>query len=250
MVGIYKITNKINGKCYIGQSRNIENRLNRHRTAGFNPNDKCYNYPLYRAIRKYGLENFSFEVIEECLIEQLTNKELYWISHFNSIDNGYNQTSRYQPSAHYVKLSDETLDELTSDLMNTTIMYDQLSKKYGVRADYISLINLGKSWFREDLTYPLRNNKNKNAKFCIDCGVEIGATSLRCNHCNAINNRKVVNRPNREELKQLIKTNSFLSIGKRYGVSNTTIVKWCKKYNLPHTKKSIQQYSNEEWLII
>lgn len=58
--GIYKIQNLINGKIYIGQSKNIEKRWLRHKTTAFNKNDHSYNLPLYRAIRKYGLENFSF----------------------------------------------------------------------------------------------------------------------------------------------------------------------------------------------
>lgn len=52
MIGIYKITNKINGKCYIGQSKNIEERWRHHRTSKLK-------YPLYLAFQKYGLENFS-----------------------------------------------------------------------------------------------------------------------------------------------------------------------------------------------
>ena len=56
--GIYKITNLLNGKCYIGQSINIQKRWTNHKTSYKNPNKDCYNYPLYKAFRKYGLENF------------------------------------------------------------------------------------------------------------------------------------------------------------------------------------------------
>jgi group I intron endonuclease len=63
--GIYKITNKINGKCYIGQSQHIEKRWTDHKTASHNQNDKGYEYPLYRAFRKYGIDNFTFEIIQE-----------------------------------------------------------------------------------------------------------------------------------------------------------------------------------------
>ena len=65
MIGIYKIENLVNGKCYIGQSKYIEKRWTDHKSNAFNSIQKDqYKYPLYRAIRKYGLENFSFEVIE------------------------------------------------------------------------------------------------------------------------------------------------------------------------------------------
>ena len=49
--------------------------------------------PLYLAFQKYGLENFSFEIIEECEPEQLNLKEQYWIDYYDSYNNGYNMTS-------------------------------------------------------------------------------------------------------------------------------------------------------------
>lgn len=90
MIGIYKITNNINNHCYIGQSIHIEDRWNEHKNK--------YNWerenkkPLYLAFQKYGLENFTFEIIEECKPEQLNLKEQYWIDYFNSYKNGYNMT--------------------------------------------------------------------------------------------------------------------------------------------------------------
>lgn len=85
MIGIYKITNNINGKIYIGQSNNIQRRFSEHQNRG-----AASRIPVDVAIQKYGKENFSFEIIEECTIEQLNQKETYWINHFNSIENGYN----------------------------------------------------------------------------------------------------------------------------------------------------------------
>ena len=64
--GIYKITNLINSKVYIGQSRNIEERWKEHIEKGNNQNSEEYNYPLYQAFRKYGIDNFKFEILEEC----------------------------------------------------------------------------------------------------------------------------------------------------------------------------------------
>ena len=58
MIGIYKITNKINHKSYIGQSTNIEKRWNNHLSSVNNTQDHCYNYPVYRAMRKYGVSKF------------------------------------------------------------------------------------------------------------------------------------------------------------------------------------------------
>lgn len=97
MVGIYKITNKINNKSYIGQSIDIERRWRQHKTEPFNSNADTYNTIFYRAIRKYGLDNFQFEILEQCSEDQLNEKEKYWIQQYNTyMDNpnsqGYNMT--------------------------------------------------------------------------------------------------------------------------------------------------------------
>ena len=83
MIGIYKITNKINGKAYIGQSVCLERRFAEHKRRSEQQIDQ--------AIQKYGIENFTFEVIEECNAEELNDREEYWTLHYNSIvPNGYN----------------------------------------------------------------------------------------------------------------------------------------------------------------
>ena len=92
MIGIYKITNKINGQSYIGLSVDIEERWYKHKTNYKNVDNKEYEKTLYRAFRKYGLNNFTFEVIEECEKEDLPNKEIFWISFYNTYADGYNET--------------------------------------------------------------------------------------------------------------------------------------------------------------
>jgi len=75
--GIYKITNLINKKVYIGQSVNIESRWRDEKAASNCLSDCEYNSVRSRAFRKYGIENFSFEIIEECSKEQLNEREGY-----------------------------------------------------------------------------------------------------------------------------------------------------------------------------
>lgn len=87
MIGIYKITNIINNKCYIGQSVCIEKRWENHKCKNGNKD-----YPLYRAFRKYGIDNFVFEVLEECSKDDLSERELFYIKQYDSVNNGYNQT--------------------------------------------------------------------------------------------------------------------------------------------------------------
>ena len=91
MIGIYKITNKINNKIYVGQSIDIIERWKQHGYKAFNSNERAYNSAIHLAFRKYGIENFSLEVLEECKIDELDKKEREWIEKLNSLaPNGYN----------------------------------------------------------------------------------------------------------------------------------------------------------------
>ena len=90
--GIYKITNKINGNAYVGLSINIEKRWKDHIDRSQNENDKEYDKVLYHAFRKYGIDNFQFEILEECKPEELKDKEIYWIQYYNTFKHGYNAT--------------------------------------------------------------------------------------------------------------------------------------------------------------
>lgn len=92
MQGIYKITNLINQKSYIGKSKNIEERWKSHlRPSSWTAQP---NKPLYRAFKKYGIQNFSFTVLEELLEydKKSNEREKYWIQYFNTYKNGYNAT--------------------------------------------------------------------------------------------------------------------------------------------------------------
>lgn len=92
MIGIYKIENKINKKVYIGCSNNIEKRWSDHKTNAFSEGGREYQKTLYRAIRKYGINNFNFTVVCECPLEELKKKEIEIIRNFDSYNNGYNET--------------------------------------------------------------------------------------------------------------------------------------------------------------
>ena len=83
--GIYKVTNKVNGKVYIGQSVDIGRRWRQHMTA----EDDIY---FHKAIQKYGVDNFIWEVIEKCKKSELDERESYWIEYYDSYNKGYNCT--------------------------------------------------------------------------------------------------------------------------------------------------------------
>lgn len=89
---IYKVNNKINDKNYIGQTiHTVEWRWETHLRSAFNERMQDHNVLFHRAIRKYGIDAFEVETIEECDNELLNEKEIYWIEHYKSCgENGYN----------------------------------------------------------------------------------------------------------------------------------------------------------------
>ena len=255
MIGIYKITNNINQHCYIGQSRDIQTRWNNEKIASNNKNDKSYNYPLSRAFRKYGIQNFTFSILEECQIEELNEKEHYWIKKLNP---EYNQTSGGDYQVHG-KLNYSQVQEIQNILIEDKegkIRHTDLAKQYNVSPDTIQAINAGRAWIDNKLTYPLHlstydSRRVKIEKRCIDCNKIISKYSIRCNECEnkkRLENSTILQKISREELKRRIRYESFVSIGKDFNVTDNAVRKWCIYYNLPSRKKDIQRYSDKEWV--
>lgn len=90
MAYIYSITNTINQKQYVGLTRqaNPYDRWKKHLN-----DSKCNSqYPIHRAIRKYGEDNFKFRVLEECRDDKVEEREIHYIVRFNTFYEGYNAT--------------------------------------------------------------------------------------------------------------------------------------------------------------
>ena len=241
--GIYKITNIIDNKCYIGQSVNIYKRWKDHETRS-----QKENTPLYLAIRKYGLENFTFEIIEKVNKEGLNEREKYWIKYYNSYNNGYNQTIGGDGA---IKEETETVKNIKQDLLNTLDTHKIIAERNQVSEEMVQGINTGRYWYSEENQYPIRESrfnpiKGKQIFYCKDCGKEISKNSIRCKECESKN--RIQEKPiTREELKKKIRAMSFVQIGKEFHCSDNNVRKWCDFYNLPRTKKDIKSYSDEEW---
>lgn len=123
--GIYKITNIMNGHVYIGQSREIHKRWIEHKTTF---KSKTKGTILYKAMQKYGFENFVFEIIEECQPKDLDKREIYYIKEYNSYAFneprcGYNMTKggdgqngwgkkvcQYSLDGNYIKTFDSMVE--------------------------------------------------------------------------------------------------------------------------------------------
>lgn len=228
ITGIYKIVNMVNGKVYIGQSIDIEKRWAKHRRNAFNPNDKGYNYPLYSAIRKYGVENFSFEILEECSRNELNEKEIYYIKEYKSNQKsyGYNIVEGGGEAPHTSKLSENHISEIIQRLKTTSDNNATIGADYNISSATVRDINVGKVHRREGETYPIRER------------------------ISVPNSYHLINKPEALKLAGLVKQHGFGQVGRMYGVEAKTVVDWCKKYKIPYHKAELISWYNKKMGII
>ena len=244
-VGIYKIENLITHKVYIGQSRHIEIRWQEH----CRPSSDSI---ISRAIRKYGKENFSFEILEECEIDDLNQREEYYIQQYNSVvPNGYNIEERMNGSrSYFLTYSKDDFEHIVFDIKHSSLSFAEIANKYNLDTSMIYYINRGDYHMLANETYPLRVvQSQRETNYCVDCGKQIHYTSTRCVECDHVRQQRC-ERPSREELKYLIRTSNFLQIGRICGVSDNAIRKWCEQEGLPYKTTVIKSMTDEEWEMV
>lgn len=148
MYSVYKITNLINNKCYIGSSISVEKRWRQHINASNNPNNPKYNYPLYQDFRKFGLDNFIFEIIFDDFdsIYEMEEYEQQMIDEYNSlIPNGYNQTRMTHSNnilsencqKHIQKISQKCAKvDINENILVVYASYHDAARQNGYDGDY------------------------------------------------------------------------------------------------------------------
>lgn len=168
MVGIYKITSP-SGRVYIGQSKNIETRKNNYKSIS-----KVKRQPLIeRSILKYGWESHVFEVIEECLKEDLNNKERYWQDFYDVLNGGLNcilqgsdekRTVRYNSIEVYDTFYFETYTSIGEASEKTGICKSTLKSKLSGELLNNTRFVYKKDW-DENIFKKLKEYKNERKVF-------------------------------------------------------------------------------------
>lgn len=238
---IYKVTNLINQKIYIGKTNDLERRKKEHE-------QKNNNSLIDRAIKRYGKENFNWEVIELVEKEKSNDREKYWIKYYNSYfrsknSNGYNMTKGgdggscwniqkvhiYDLKGNYIRTF-ESMNELRKQL-NTNTSFKNYRKFLG---KYIMV-----KFKSNEIPEKIELKKNKSRAIPI----------LQLDE-----NKKVIKRYN-----SIVET-------KKYGFNRTGIIGclkgtykksgnyfWCyekdyQNYKIPKENKEIQSYKNDKIL--
>ena len=117
----------------------------------------------------------------------------------------------------------------------------------GIHAGHYEVPNNWKDQYNEIIAKELISQKyEKQENFCPNCGKPISRGAVHCSQCAALFQRKT-ERPDRETLKQLIRTKPFTQIAKQFNITDNGIRKWCDRYNLPRKKSDIIAYSDKEW---
>ena len=165
LCGIYKYTNKINNKSYIGQSKDINKRYKEHLN-----NKASKNFD--QILQKEGIENFTFEILELCKEEDLNKKENEYILKYDSINNGYN--IKNAPSVNYVSfLKTKKHYEQNQKQIKYKINIMEELKRKGYNSSAIRELNL----FSQSTLTKFRNGQEVSLEnigrlcFLLDCNI-------------------------------------------------------------------------------
>lgn len=177
---IYKVTNLINQKIYIGlTTKSLQERWQQHINSAKTKQDNFY---FHKALRKYGVENFQIEEIDTAnSIEELKQKEIYYISLYHSCIydsnycNGYNMTFGGDLNFHLKgenspcsKNSDEQRWKVILLLKNTSLTFLEIAQICQLQGNAVEktvdMINRGENFHQNDIDYPIRKNAKSISK--------------------------------------------------------------------------------------
>lgn len=141
---------------YIGQTNNLSFRIWQHKYDSYRKGRKEYEYPLSRALRKYGEDAFEIKILEKNLTEEEADvREIYWIRYYDTCFKGYNQNTGGNA---WWKSGEKFSYEIiiyAKDLIKKGTPFKEISSQTGISIPHLSSINTGKRYFDETEQYPL-----------------------------------------------------------------------------------------------
>ena len=174
---VYIVTNKINGKVYIGQTNNLHRRWQEHK------HDKRNNHPLHLAIKKYGAENFEMKSLYYGPNYDMVEEDYITLYNTNNPEFGYNISmgGQSQKGSHNnaSNLSENDVWEIMCELMYGRYSQKEIAELFGVKSSTISNINSGYTYHKDGANYPLReDNISKVRKFSKNVIKDLKESSL------------------------------------------------------------------------
>lgn len=224
--GIYVIKNTINDEVYVGQSVDIFARWAAHKQAAKNPRDMSHNTKIHLAMEQLGIDNFFCEILELCEYQNLSEREIFWISQYNSYYNGYNMTLGGESNKGETNGRALLTEDMVKDIRlayAAHIPFREVLEKY---KDTISKRGLQKVWHGENWKYVMMEvYTDENRKW--------HATSAKANAKGNLNlgenNQKRACTEN--EIKRIRELRaqglSYTAIGKQVGRSASVVRKYC-----------------------
>lgn len=260
MIGIYKIENLINGKVYIGQSVHIERRWQEHCM------DSAQSV-ISSAIKKYGIENFSFEVLKECTVEELDELEKAYIKEYGSlVPFGYNVGSGGNSNHTSFAVYDSAeFQQIIDEIKNSNLTFGQIGEKHGLCRRTITRINKGQVHFNGNEIYPLRATPlpppkgiqkkrvpyiPKDAHPCKYCGKLTTNKTYCSRECQVKDTspmETLIDSLTKEVLIKEIREHGYSNTAVNHGTCVKSIKKLCKQYGIPTYKKDFFVWYEEQF---
>ena len=236
--GIYKITNPITGRVYIGKAVNINRRFKEYK----NIKKSAQQIRLYRSFNKYGIDEHIFEIVESCLVENLSNRERYWQDYYNVLSKKGMNCVLTQSDEKSGSLSEETKRKI-SNANKGNIHSEETRAKMGLK-------NLGKKATLEtrQKMSEFRKGKKLSEKWKNNISKGNRNKPKSENHKLNLSDSKI-GKPNKCLQKKVIdvSTNiiytSILEVSLKFKINYGTLANWLRNDNI--NKSNFKLYNHE-----